>query len=245
MLDINKTYISPLTQWDQIQADLKGQPGVYCWINKINHKRYIGQAVDLWVRLSDYQQPWYQVVKGHLPIVRAISKYKIDNFTLEILEILELNSSTLGRDLDDCENKWFAHYKPEYNILLEARSSRGYKHSENIKNLISELKTGSSHSFSTRDKMSETRKGINNPNFGKKVSKEIKESIKLTRLARGNSKFVKVLDTFTNKTVIYSNIKKTAEILQVSYASLKSHQRKPDSLFKKRYLIKFNYKTKD
>lgn len=32
----------------------KGEGGVYCWLNKMNNKRYVGSTINLPRRLSDY-----------------------------------------------------------------------------------------------------------------------------------------------------------------------------------------------
>ena len=50
----NLIFFNPLAQCGEISAKLKNKGGVYCWINKLNGKKYIGSGVNLYRRLSDY-----------------------------------------------------------------------------------------------------------------------------------------------------------------------------------------------
>lgn len=61
--------------------------GIYCFTNKINNKKYIGQSRDLETRkkshLRNYDNPNLVTYNGLF--YRAIRKYGIDNFDYEIL----------------------------------------------------------------------------------------------------------------------------------------------------------------
>lgn len=125
-----KVYLNPLSDRVEMFKDLKGKSGVYCWINKINGKFYIGSAVDLNNRINDYFQKYYQIAKSSLPIIRAIWKYGFKNFALVILEFKD-KDALLSR-----EDYYFQTLNPEYNILKIAGNSLGYKHSpESIKKI--------------------------------------------------------------------------------------------------------------
>jgi len=60
------------------------------------------------------------------PIHNALLKYGFSEFSLEILEICE-KQDTISR-----EQFYLGKLKPEYNILQQAGSSLGYKHSAEI-----------------------------------------------------------------------------------------------------------------
>lgn len=64
-------------------------------------------------------------------IYKAILKYGYDNFTFQILEYCPT------QDLMEREQYYLDTVQPEYNILKFARSSRGYKHTEESKQLLS------------------------------------------------------------------------------------------------------------
>jgi len=59
-----------------------------------------------------------------MPFCRALFKYGYSNFSLEILEYC------LVSDLLKREDYYIKQLKPDYNILQEAGSSLGYKHTE-------------------------------------------------------------------------------------------------------------------
>jgi hypothetical protein len=51
-----KVYNEPLNQRSLIRKDNNGLVGVYAWVNRVNHKIYVGSGDPLNVRLSDYFQ---------------------------------------------------------------------------------------------------------------------------------------------------------------------------------------------
>jgi len=54
-----KYYPNPLQQRNLIREDNNGKVGVYCRVNKVNGKLYIGSGDPLYLRISDYYQKWY------------------------------------------------------------------------------------------------------------------------------------------------------------------------------------------
>nr|YP_009262017.1 GIY-YIG endonuclease [Chrysoporthe austroafricana]AMX22092.1 GIY-YIG endonuclease [Chrysoporthe austroafricana] len=105
-----KTYENPKESRELIRKDNNGKIGVYCWFNNINGRYYIGSGNPLYSRLSDYYQDWYYLSRASTYIVRALSKYGMDNFSLVILEY------TTSDDLILCEQKWMDLLKPVYNL---------------------------------------------------------------------------------------------------------------------------------
>lgn len=236
-----KTYLNPLEQRNEIFSDTKGKSGVYCWVNLINGKYYIGSGNVLSSRLSDYYQDWYYQTKGNVLIVRAILKYGMGNFALLILDFTE-KENTLTR-----EQYWINELKPEYNILSQANNSLGYKHTPESIELIrqKEPPLGRIHSEEVRKAMSESRKGENNSFFGKNHSAETKAKFKeialnRTKLPRPGFS-VEVLDLKTNQTVIYESIRDAAKALDTHLSTL--HRREKNGInkpFRNRYVITIN-----
>ena len=238
--DAQKIYLNPILQRSAIIKDSKGKSGVYCWINLINGKYYIGSGINLNIRLSDYFQNWYYRDRNNLTIVKAINKYKMDNFALLILELW----SDIDKDNTLIKEQfWIDKLKPEYNILKEAGNSEGYKHNiENIK-LMKEKALGRKHSEEVRKAMSENRKGKNNSFFGKTHSEETKE--KFREIALNRDKLhktgikVEVLDLKTNETVIYDSIRDAVKALDTHLSTLFRREKKGiTEPFRKRYIIR-------
>lgn len=95
-------------------------------LNKINNKRYIGQAVDL-------NKRWYAEHKigrkSNKILQNAVKKYGIQNFEFIILEYLP----PIKKILVDTEQKWLDYYKDNnkwdrlYNICPNAETVLGIK----------------------------------------------------------------------------------------------------------------------
>ena len=66
-----------------------------------------------------------------MPITKALLKYDQLNFTLLILEYVEPQSLTIR------ETFYITHIMLYYNVLKQAYSSLGYKHTEETKKLLS------------------------------------------------------------------------------------------------------------
>ena len=71
----------------KIRTSFLGKRGIYLWTNNINGHQYIGSAMNLSSRLSDYFSDSYlklQVNRGSV-ICQAIIKHGHSNFSLQVL----------------------------------------------------------------------------------------------------------------------------------------------------------------
>lgn len=78
--------------------------GIYCFHNKVNNKRYIGQSVNIERRYRDHLNRCYNNSCEYSYLHKAINKYGIENFDFSILEIcsnIELNIK---------EQYWISYY---------------------------------------------------------------------------------------------------------------------------------------
>jgi group I intron endonuclease len=127
---------------------------------------YVGSGDPLYLRISDYYQPWYLESKNNLYIVRSLNKYSMNNFNLHILEYSDSENVIM------CEQKWIDLIKSEYNTNPIAGSTKGYKHSPEAIEIMRVLATGRKHTDEVRDLMSKNRRGINNAFYNKKYTAE-------------------------------------------------------------------------
>lgn len=236
-----KYYNDPVNQRDLIREDNSGKIGVYAWVNKINNKIYVGSGDPLYVRLSDYYQPWYLANRNSLSIVRALNKYTMNNFCLYILEYA--NSDNVIA----CEQNWINLLNPEYNLNPLAENSKGYKHTEEAKNKIRNFSLGRKHTKDVRHLMSENRKGENNPFFGKNHSPETIEILKEIASNRDylavSALKVEITDLVTKTTTIHDSIRKAATSIDSDIKTLLRREKSQvekgiNTPYRKRYTIK-------
>ncbi len=88
-LDAPKAFLNVLSERIEMSKQIKGKSGIYCWVNLLNGKYYIGSAVNLGNRVNDYFQNAYYKKKANTIIVRAILKYGLGNFALVILDFVD------------------------------------------------------------------------------------------------------------------------------------------------------------
>ena len=172
--------------------------GIYKITNKINNNSYIGSSKKI-------EERWSKHVRNsnnpnskeyEYPICRAIRKYKIDNFSFEIIEEINTNDQS---SLLEKEQYYYDLYSPEYNQMRpdfvpsynpteEERKERSIKYSGEGNPFY-----GKTHFEETKEKLSQyakSRVGELNPFYGKHHSNETKE-----KLAKANGKEVIATDS--------------------------------------------------
>lgn len=137
-------YLNADLDKENIIKDNKGKSGVYRWTNKLNGKSYIGSSIDLSKRFIIYYN--YKKISNNqnMNINKSLLKYGYSNFSLEILEYCEEN------DCIQREQHYLDLLNPEYNILKNAGSSLGFKHSEET---LLKLKNRKRKEFTEEEKL--------------------------------------------------------------------------------------------
>ena len=168
--------------------------GIYMIQNKVNGKIYIGQAGDIkdrWKQHKSYLNGGYHVNK-HLQ--RSWNKYGEESFEFSILL--------------ECEESQLNTYEQYYIFELMTYDSRvGYnknyggnsgRPTEEIRRKLSETKIGENNpnygkplSNETKRKLSEALKGENNPMYGKHHTEETKEKMSEAKKGENNSMYGK------------------------------------------------------
>ena len=110
---------------------------IYCIINIVNNKRYIGSAYDIKKRFSTHLRQ-LKLNKHHsVHLQRAYNKYGEENFIIEILTH-EPKETILDR-----ETYFLNLLKPEYNVSKDALAPmKGRKHSKETLIKFKTRKTG-------------------------------------------------------------------------------------------------------
>lgn len=174
---------------DAIRAVTKNETGIYCWINNVNGKCYVGKNKgNLYVRLSNYYQSAYLNRNKHSSLIcKAILKYGITTFTLVILEINPI-------DLAVAEQYWIdnlnSQYNSQRNVLVPIN------HSGNL---------------------NPDRQGAKNSFFGRKHTPgtiEVLRRSALARLTPNNPGLpFMITDITTNSSVSYRSIRNGVEAM--------------------------------
>lgn len=155
----------------QILKDTKGLSGVYMIFNKITKDYYIGSASTnrFYARFSKHLIYFI----GSKIVKLAVKKYKLENFAFIILELYpNVVTKENNKELMDLEDKYLKLLLPNYNILTEAGSSFGYKHTEVDRQKMKDIYTDA------------RREIIGNLNKGKKLSEETIEKMRASALNR-------------------------------------------------------------
>lgn len=109
-----------------IYEENRNKSGIYRWNNLVTGDSYIGSAINLTKRLSNYFSPRFlnkEVLRNKSIISNSLLKYGYNNFSVDILEYCE-PSILIKR-----EQYYLDTLKCKYNILKIAGSRLGSKHS--------------------------------------------------------------------------------------------------------------------
>lgn len=193
-----KKYLDTELNKANILAENRNKSGIYKWINNENGNTYVGSAVNLSKRINSYFEEG-ELNRNSRPIKNALLKYGHKKFNLEILEYCE------KEDLIKREQYYLDELTPEYNVLKQAYSLLGFKHSdETIEKL--KLKTLSE----------EQKEFISQLHIGKEVSEEtrLKLSESMKEYHKNNPLTPEALENITAKTIEREGVKVTLKNIE-------------------------------
>ena len=113
----------------QVLKDTKGLSCIYMIVNKVTKDYYIGPVSTNRIYARFFNHPIY--FRGAKIVKLAVKKYELHNFAFLVLELYPgIIDKENNKELLDLEDKYLKLFLPNYNILTEAGSSFGYKHTE-------------------------------------------------------------------------------------------------------------------
>jgi group I intron endonuclease len=172
------------------------QAGIYKIINLKNNKFYVGSSVNLNKRKNEHFLSLSRNAHTNKHLQNSWNNQTKKDFIFEVIEICG------KQDLLAKEQFYIDNLKPEYNILQVAGNTLGFKHSEETKNILSIKHKGKILSKETKEKMSNSRKGIMNPNYNKIMTEETKQKIsKATKGKKRNCGENNPISKLTKETV--------------------------------------------
>jgi group I intron endonuclease len=77
-----------------IYKELRKKAGVYVFINNKTNELYVGSSVNLTKRMVSYYYYYNSDKPSQLVIIRAMKKYRLDNFSLGIKEFCASDNQT-------------------------------------------------------------------------------------------------------------------------------------------------------
>lgn len=83
--------------------------GIYKISNNINKKIYVGQSVNIEERFSVHKSAYERNRHPELPLYKAISKYRLENFSFDVIEECEI------KELDEREKYWISVLRSSIN----------------------------------------------------------------------------------------------------------------------------------
>uniref|UniRef100_UPI0023F121F1 GIY-YIG homing endonuclease n=1 Tax=Cyathus striatus TaxID=68777 RepID=UPI0023F121F1 len=178
---------------ERVSKEIKHISGIYLILNKLTLDYYIGSASTnkMYSRFSRH----LIYLTGSKIVKLAIKKYGLSNFAFLVLEIFpEIVTQENNKQLLDLEDFYLKSLIPNYNILTEAGSSFGYKHTE-----ITRINMKAQYSLERRLRIGELNKG-------KSFSPETIEKMKSKALER---------ESYSYSDKGYLNLKKRSKSLLV------------------------------
>lgn len=172
--------LNPVFSYEDLQLDevrkkilfeTRNLSGVYMLLNKVTLDFYIGSA-----STGKFYSRFYRHLisyNGSKIVKFAVKKYKLTSFAFLILELFpEIVTKENNNKLITMEDFYLKTMLPNYNILTEAGSSFGYKHTE-----ITRLNMSKFYSWARKER-------IENLNKGKTLSPETIEKMREKALNR-------------------------------------------------------------
>lgn len=173
--------------------------GVYCILNKVNEKRYVGSSANIEHRWFCHRRELETNKHGNMYLQNSYNKHGSEQFHYFMLEYCSENECVIK------EQEWIDFFQPfgekGYNISPTAGSVLGLKHSEQSKKNMSEAHKGYvmpeeqkkkiSDAHKGRPKSEETKRKLSEAHKGKIISEEAKLKSSISHMGHRHSEETK------------------------------------------------------
>lgn len=175
---------------------------IYKLTNKINNKVYIGQTVrTLEERIAEHKRKRLSLIS------KAIKKYGIENFEIEIIDSAD-TMELLNEKEVDWINKFKCVVPYGYNQCEGGGNTKGFHHRDDSKKKMSESKSilyiGEGNPFYGKTHSDEVKKRFSEQRKGRKLTDEWKRKI-----SESNTHKKKVINLDTLE--VFDTVRKAAE----------------------------------
>ena len=199
----------------KIKDENRNKSAIYCVFNSLNSKKYVGSASTNRIN-TRFRNHCIHGTGSNL-LKKAIDKHGLHNFYFIILEyypglVLKENLKKAHLGLLKLENHYLSFLSPEYNLLTDATSSYGFKHSD-----WGETKLNMRLNFSD-----ERKAFIRQLNLNKKLSPIVKAAMSHSAIKRYqlNPDLKKRLALIASKPVILYSIE--GKTIHSKYSSVRN-----------------------
>lgn len=226
----------------QILSETRGLSGIYLILNKITLDYYIGSA-----STNKFYTRFYNHLinlNGSKIVKFAVKKYKLSEFAFLVLELFpEIVNKENNKKLLDLEDFYLKSLLPNYNILTEAGSSFGYKHTE-----VTRIKMKTNYSLERRIKIGNLNKGkhLSNETIEKIRDKALKRKIKIPIYSfqainnmKKNSKAILLYNLDYTVYGKYSSITSGAKAIKCNIKTICRTLKTKKKLLKRRWIVKY------
>jgi len=148
--------------------------GVYCIENLINHKKYVGQSIDIYTRWINHKSALNNNRHNNEHLQKAWNTYGCENFKFYILEVCDVNHvddvEKLYIELFDAMNNKYGYNNEsgghenkclsEYSREKISNKRKGQQQTDEVKQKISMSNKGRVVSEDTRNKISKSLTGV-------------------------------------------------------------------------------------
>lgn len=204
--------------------------GIYKITNNLSNKAYVGQSVNIEQRWGYYRHG----SKDHTPILFAVRKYGLNNFTFEVIEecdremlnereiywIKKANTiSPQGYNLSTGGRKTTWMYAPSRETLEKrSKALKGQKRTDETKRKMSIAQKGRVLSEEHKEKLRLAHLGQQPWNKGVPMKEETK--LKMASSKRGTPAVWRNRAVVRGDGVVYESIKDAAEAISATYKGI-------------------------